>query len=578
MSDRRFTKQLMTAAVWLLSSVLVPVSALAQAQAPAATPTPASTQTTELPPIPPGPLTLDQVLSLAEPRSEAVSIAVAAVRRAEGDQVRAQSGLRPQLSAAASYDRALASEFDGVFDEIDTGPACPPFALNPTAGIDARVAEIERAIDCGAIGGGGGFFGSTGDLSNLPFGRKNTWRASLSFSQNLWSGGRNGAQIALASAGHETAQLGLTTTRAQLLFEVAQAYYDAVLSEQLVNIAAATLEQAGATLRQVEAGLNAGTQPEFEVLRARVNRDQQQPILIRQRVNRALAYLRLKRLLDLPPEADLQLANTLEDENLPPPPTFVARVSSVENALRSNEAADLSITSGLSMPARTAIDQARATVRTREASLQLIEAQKMPGVSLNSNYARIAYPDNVAAPTFDRSNWSVGISMSVPVLTGGRQRGDEAVAKAELEQSLLQQRQMEELAALDTRSAWAELLAARVAWESTAGTVQQANRAYEIADVRYSSGVSTQLELSDARVQRQQAEANRAVAARDLQVARAKVALLPDLPVGNAIPGAAPIIPQQTTPGATPVQPAPQNNGQFRNASAQFTQPQAGTQ
>ena len=141
----------MTAAVWLLSSVLIPVSAWAQAQAP----TPAQTQPAP-PPIPPGPLTLDQVLSLAEPRSEAVSIAVAAVRRAEGDQVRAQSGLRPQLSAAASYDRALASEFDGVFDTTDTGPVCPPFALNPTAGIDARVAEIERAIDCGAVGGGGG--------------------------------------------------------------------------------------------------------------------------------------------------------------------------------------------------------------------------------------------------------------------------------------------------------------------------------------------------------------------------------------------------------------------------------------
>jgi len=559
----------MAAVVWLLSSVFIPVSAWAQAQPP----TPTQSQQAP-PPIPPGPLTLDQVLSLAEPRSEAVSIAVAAVRRAEGDQVRAQSGLRPQLSAAASYDRALASEFEGVFDSTDTGPACPKFAPNPTAGIDTRVTEIERAIDCGAVGGGG-FFGSS-DLSDLPFGRKNTWRASLSFSQNLWSGGRNGAQISLAAAGHETAELGLTTTRAQLLFEVTQAYYDAVLSEQLVNIAAATLEQAGATLRQVEAGLSAGTQPEFEVLRARVTRDQQQPVLIRQRVNRALAYLRLKRLLDLPPEADLQLANALEDENLPPSPSFVERVSVVENALRSNEAADLSITSGLSLPARVAVDQTRATVRTREASLNLIEAQKMPSVSLNSNYARIAYPDNVAAPTFNRSNWSVGVSMSVPLLTGGRQKGDEQVARAELDQSLLQQRQMEELAALDTRSAWAELLASRVAWESTAGTVQQANRAYEIADVRYGAGVSTQLELSDARVQRQQAEANRAVAARDLQVARARVALLPDLPVGNAIPGAAPIIPQQTTPGAVPVQPAPQTGGQ-RNASAQFTQPQAGT-
>ena len=152
----------------------------------------------------------------------------------------------------------------------------------------------------------------------------------MSFSQNLYSGGRNGAQIALAAAGHESAELGLTTTRAQLLFEVTQAYYDAVLSDQLVNIAAATLEQAGATLRQVEAGLNAGTQPEFEVLRARVNRDTQQPVLIRQRVNRALALLRLKRLLDLPADADLQLADALADENLPPPPVFVERVSAIE--------------------------------------------------------------------------------------------------------------------------------------------------------------------------------------------------------------------------------------------------------
>ena len=167
----------------------------------------------------------------------------------------------------------------------------------------------------------------------------------------------------------------------------------------------------------------------------------------------------------------------------------------------------------------------------------------------------------------------------MPILTGGRQRGDEIVAREDLEQSRLQQKQAEELAALDTRSAWAELLAARAAWESTAGTVQQADRAYQIADVRYQSGVSTQLELSDARVQRQQAGANRALAARDLQVARARVALLPDLPIGNALPatGGNPII-QQPAP-SLPAQPAPaQANPQLRNASAQFTQPQAGTQ
>ena len=103
--------------------------------------------------------------------------------------------------------------------------------------------------------------------------------------------------------------------------------------------------------------------------------------------------------------------------------------------------------------------------------------------------------------------------MSVPILTGGRQKGDEMVARADVEQARVQLRQVQELAALDTRSTWAALLAARAAWEATAGTVQQATRAYEIADVRYRAGLSTQLELSDSRLLLQQAEANRAQAA-----------------------------------------------------------------
>jgi outer membrane protein TolC len=213
------------------------------------------------------------------------------------------------------------------------------------------------------------------------------------------------------------------------------------------------------------------------------------------------------------------------------------------------------------------VTQADTAVRQREASLRLTEAQAMPSVALLSTYSRIGYPNNAVAPTFDRSNWTIGATVSVPILTGGRQRGDELVAKADLEQSQKQRQQIDELAALETRGAWAELFAARAAWEATAGTVQQANRAYEIAEVRYKAGVSTQLELSDARVQLQQAEANRALAARDLQVARARVALLPELPLSGA-GGAAPPAPQAPPP-VTPAPTQPSGSGQFRNA---FTQ------
>ena len=513
-----------------VAAIVVSLGGAARAQAPQATS------------VPPGPLTLEQVLAIAEARSEAVSIAQVGVARTEGDVVRARSGERPQLSAAASYDRSLANEFQGVFDNVDFG---------------------------GGSGGGNNGF------EDLPFGRANTWRASLAFSQNLWSGGRIGAQKQLASLGRTSAELTLVGAKAQLRYEVTQAYYDALLTERLVAIADATLEQAGATLKQTQAGFNAGAQPEFEVLRATVSRDNQTPVLIRQRANREVALLRLKQLLELPADYDLRLADDLGDPALAPATIFASRVQPVESALVSTRSV-VSTLPGAPMPERNAVAEAATVVNLREAALRAVQAERKPTVSLNSNYSRIAYPNNDAFPIFDRSNWSVGVSMSVPILTGGRQRGDEILARADIEQARLQEKQVQELAALDTRSAWAELLAARAAWEASAGTVQQANRAYEIADVRYRAGVSTQLELSDSRLLLQQAEANRALAARDLQVARARVALLPELPLA-ASAGAAP---RSTAVQSSP-QPQPQTQQQpggtqFANA-AQQRQPQTGT-
>ena len=510
----------------------------------------AAAQSPQTPSVPSGPLTLEQVLAIAEARSEAVGIAQVGVTRTEGDAVRANAAGRPQLSAAASYDRSLANEFQGVFDNIDFGGS--------------------------GSGSGTGDTGDGGSLADLPFGRANTWRASLSFSQSLYSGGRIGAQKRLADLGRTTAEQTLAGARAQLRFDVTQAYYDALLSDRLAVIAQATLDQAGATLQQTQAGFDAGTQPEFEVLRARVSRDSQTPVLIRQRTSQELALLRLKQLLELPIDYDLRLADDLGDPALAPAPVFAERVGPVEAALRTPDPVAVRLQK-TPMPDRTAVAEAVTTVSLREAALKAVEAERMPSVNFTSNYSRIAYPSG-AFPAFDRANWSLGAAVTVPILTGGRQRGDEMVARADIEQARLQQKQVAELAALDTRSAWAELIAARASWEATAGTVQQATRAYEIADVRFRNGVSTQLELSDSRLLLQQAEANRALAARDLQVARARVALLPDLPLGNGGALATRATGQTAQPSA-PQQPQPQQRGttQFANAAVPAGQPQTGT-
>jgi outer membrane protein TolC len=516
---------------------------------------------------PRGPLTLEQALEIAEAQSESIAGAAAAVRRAEAEQVRAKSGRRPQLSGSASYDRALASEFSGVFDG-GGGPVCAPFTLNPSAPLDARVAEIERAIDCGAIGAslfGGGGSGSGDDVPDLPFGRENTWRFSLAFSQSLFDGGRFDALDALAAASRDSATLAVDTTRAQLLFDVTQAYYDAALGDRLVAIAEATLNQADATFRQVEAGFKSGAQPEFELLRARVARDNQTPALIRQRANRETALLRLKQLLELPANYNLQLAAALDESVLPPPGTFAqtlvtagALVPQTETAITRDDLPALAN--------RTAVREVGAVVKLREAALDAAKAEGRPSVSVNSNFSQVTYP-SVFFPTGDfRTNWTVGAVLQIPLLTGGRLQAEARIAQADLDQSRAQLEQVEELAALDTRSAWAELVAAQASWEASSGTIEQAVRAYQIAEVRYRAGVSTQLELSDARLLLQQSEANRAQAARDLQVARVRIALLPNLPLSPG--GAVRPSPQFTVPSlpSAPQQPA---GNQFRNAATQ---------
>jgi outer membrane protein TolC len=108
------------------------------------------------------------------------------------------------------------------------------------------------------------------------------------------------------------------------------------------------------------------------------------------------------------------------------------------------------------------------------------------------------------------------------------------VAEANVREAQARYDQVREFAALDSRITLNNLFQARSAWLASVGTAEQAGRAYSIAEVRYKNGISTQLELNDSRILREQAVANRALAARNLQVARVKLALLPDLPLQSA--------------------------------------------
>ena len=494
--------------VFAVLTLIVPVTTRAQV------PT-LPTQTTVAQTLP---LTLEEAVRTAESQSEAIRIARAGVQRAEGQQYQARSQRYPQLNGSASYTRTLASQFSstgGSAPAVDTTkPVAPPspcdqYLLGPTATTAQRLAGLEDASRCAL---GSNPFSSFGSLG---FGAKNQYNLGLSFSQNLFAGGRIQAQNAVANAGRRSAEIELAAQRAQLRLDVTQNYFDAALADRLVALAESSAVQTENVLKQTQLARTVGNVSEFELLRAQVSAANQRPIVIQRQSDREVAYLRLKQLLNIPLDTPVQLTTAVDD------------VAAINSAL---EAAGLG--GDTSATSRATVREAAAAIDAQRGLLKVAKAQRFPTLALISQYGKVAFPLTNYPQSGDfRTNWTIGLSSQVPLFTGGRIKGEQLVAEANVREAQARYDQIREFAALDSRVTLSNLSQARSAWQASLGTAEQARRAYSIAEVRYKEGISTQLELNDARILLEQAVTNRALAARNLQVARVKLSLLPDLPL-----------------------------------------------
>ncbi len=483
------------------------------------------------------PLSLDEAIRLAARESEELQVARAGVTRANGQQLQARSLYMPQLNGSVAYARTLRSQFSSLASaapDTTTGPrkvsVCAP-NIPTTATQAERDAALAQAQTCAA---------TTGiDFSKSSFGAKNQYTLGLAFSQNVFSGGRNSGQNAAATAGRRVAEVELTSQRAQLALDVTQAYFDAVLADRLVEIADTTLSQTDELLRQTTLARRVGNTSEFDLLRATVSRDNQRPVVIQRRGDRDIAYLRLKQLLNLPLDEPVALTTPIDE------PTTVSRVIAANATASLTDRAVIDTTAPLPAPdtstaSRAPVRQSEDNVRAQEGLLKVARADRLPSLAITSNYQRLFFPSSIAPNLSQYSeNWTIGGTLGISLFSGGRVSGQIEVARANLDEARARLQLSRELAALDTRVALNQLAQAEAAFGASRGTAGQARRAYSIDQIRYREGISTQTDLTQSRLLLEQAVANQALSARDLAVARARVALIRDLPINTAALGAA---------------------------------------
>lgn len=402
--------------------------------------------------------------------SHPVAAARATTERADANVTVARAGYLPQINATGSYVRILKTEFAQLIKELS--------AMAPGEAV--------------------------------PFGLKHTWSGGVQVNQYVWDGDRTPSAVAIAKSTLDLARLDERGQVAQSVLDVTQAYFNAVLADQLVVIGEGSLALAQQTYDYAKLGYEKGSGSEFDMVRSEVSRDTNRTALIRALADREIAYVRLRQLLGLPVDIPLVLTSKLAGDS-----SAVAK-----------QAAD--VPPG---PEFLPIAQARATLDNRRAQVRLARAQFMPQISAFMNYNVVDYPTRFWPDSNWLTNWTLGVNVAVPIFTGFRNLGQYRATQADrraAEQLLAEAQEQTAVADIQSRT---DVETSSATLVSSARSADLARRAYQIADLRYRQGVSTYLELSDARLALDRALVDEASAARDVQVARVRLALLPSLPL-----------------------------------------------
>ena len=462
-------------------------------------------------------LTLDEAFRLAEPSSDDVRIAQNAATRARGQYLQTRASVLPQLTASANYSHQIQNQFSAISKRF----AQPP---DPNAPPDTTTPAFNPI--------------------SVLFASPNTITLGLQASQPLYLDGRFQLANRVAKANEDVYKYGLRTARAKLRYDIASAYFDAAIAEKFLQIAESTLVQTQRTLRQTTLQRQVGTVAEYDLLRSRVAVDAQRPLVIQAQQNRDIATLQLKQLLNLPLSEPLNLATPIQDADM----DRALAASRLDNDARPAAGAGLAaaVTPG-TMPklnprdtapdSRAVVQQAQAALEVQKGALRQAQLQQVPVLNLTTNYQRLAYPSdaNIIPRTLADfyPAWTVALGFSVPIWTSGRITGDKLVARANVADAEARLHQGQRAASLDVQLALKSLEQSEANWLASIGTEEQADKALRIAEVRYTNGISTQLELSDIRNLLIQSQANRLSAAKALQLARLRITLLRDLPLGS---------------------------------------------
>jgi outer membrane protein len=320
--------------------------------------------------------------------------------------------------------------------------------------------------------------------------------AGVAFSQLVTDFGRTSNLVGSARLRAAAQDQNVTNTRATVLIEVDEAYYQALGADAVLGVAQAVVENRRLTLRQVRALAQSELKSTLDVSFAEVALSDAELSLVRAENDVQAGRARLAAAL-----GDAQTNQfELVDEPLPPPVEPDAE-GVVKQAL--NLRPDLA-----------------ALKLNRDAAHRFAQAEKdlsRPTVSLVGVAGDLPETDPRLHSTYSAG----GVNVTIPILNGKlySARHTEAELRAQAAD-----RDVDDLAVQvseQVRVAWLEANTAFRRLEVTARLVAQAEQSLRLAQIRYDNGLGSIVELNQAQVSQVTAEIGASSAKYDYLTSRA---------------------------------------------------------
>lgn len=367
-----------------------------------------------------------------------------------------------------------------------------------------------------------------GQAVGSVFNQPNTYSINANLSQTFFQGGKLLNATRSASETREAARYDEREQVALVTLDVQRAYLQALYAARIAAIQDTNLTLATSRLAQVEQFERAGQAARYDVLRARVERANIEPLALQAHSDEELALLDLKRVLNVPIEQ---------------PVALTSRINADSAATVLAELAD-----SAAVIDRAAVRSAELTLAARRLDISVARADYFPTVSafIQSGYSAFPAPGQgfpTARGTLASSfcpagstpgrlcqnggfftDQQAGVNISFPLFDGFRVKSNVDLAEAEARLAELSLRQEREGVAVEVARARAELRRSRAVFAARRQNSAEAAEAFRLASLRFSRGLSTQLEVSDAQLALLTAESTEARATYDLFLASADLA------------------------------------------------------